>query len=319
MEIIYNIENFKKTNKIILALGNFDGVHLAHRKIIKQTKCLAEKREIKSAVFLLDPHPLKILYPYKKLFLLSTLEEKAEILRNMGIDYLIIEKFSEKMAMLSPFKFIQDYLVNALNVVEIVVGFDYTFGRQGKGTTYTLLKWSKMFDFHVEIIPPVMIDNKVVSSSLIRDLIINGEVEKASVYLDGHFQKKGKVIHGEGRGRGLGFPTANLDLDESLLLPSRGVYLSLIFWRDKKFFGLTNIGKKPTFSSSDKTSVEIYLLDFNEDVYDEELTVKFLHRIRDEIPFKDGSYLKKQIENDVNTAKALIEKEYAFLLEKQCT
>lgn len=320
MKLIYNVENYRENNNgLALALGNFDGLHLAHRKIIEQTIYKAEERELKSAVFLLDPHPIKVLRPHKEFLLLSSLQERAEILEELGIDYIIIQKFTAEMAMLSPFKFIEEFLVNALKVKEIVVGFDYTFGRQGKGTTYTLLKWDKILNYQVDIVPPVMIGNEVVSSSMIRGLIMNGEVSRASEYLGRFFTRKGKVIHGEGRGRNLGFPTANLDIGEEFLLPGNGVYLCLVLWKDKKMFGLANIGRKPTFSVSAEISVEIFLLDFHEVIYTEELTVMFLHRIRDEITFKDGSYLKKQIESDLKLVGKLIEKEYCFLLEKQCT
>jgi riboflavin kinase/FMN adenylyltransferase len=318
MELVYGVENYQaNNNRLVLALGNFDGLHIAHRKIIERTKYKAEEMSLKSAVFLLDPHPVRVLYPHKKFLLLSSLQERAEILENLGINYMFVERFSHEMAVLSPFKFVQNYLVNILKVKEIVVGFDYTFGRQGKGATYNLLEWGEIFNFHVEIIPPVMLDNEVVSSSLIRGLIINGKVKKAAEYLGTPFKRKGKVVHGDGRGQRLGFPTANLDIPEELLLPKSGVYLSLVSWKDKKMFGLTNIGKKPTFGLNEKIFVEIFLLDFYEDIYAEELTTNFLCRIRDEIAFKDAGYLKKQIESDVRLARKLIAKEYGSLLEKQ--
>jgi riboflavin kinase / FMN adenylyltransferase len=320
MKVIHNVENYRENNNgLAIALGNFDGLHLAHRKIIEKTIFKANEMGLKSAVFLLDPHPVKVLHPHKNMFLLSSLEERTEILEEMGIDFIITQKFTPELAMISPFKFVEEYLVNALKVKEIVVGFDYTFGRLGKGTTYNLLKWDEIFNYKVEIFPPVMIGNEVVSSSLIRDLIMNGEVLRASEYLGRFFTRKGKVIHGEARGRNLGFPTANLDMGEEYLLPGNGVYLTLVLWKDKKMFGLTNIGRKPTFSSSDKITVEVFLLDFNEFIYNEELTVMFLHRIRDEITFKDGSRLIKQIESDLKSARKLIDSEYRFLLEKQCT
>ncbi|MDO9535259.1 MAG: bifunctional riboflavin kinase/FAD synthetase [Bacillota bacterium] len=320
MKLINNVENYRENNNgLAIALGNFDGLHLAHRKIIEKTIYKAEERGLKSAVFLLDPHPVKVLCPHKNFFLLSSLEERAEILEELGIDFILIQKFTVEMASLSPFKFIEEYLVNALKVKEIVIGFDYTFGRQGKGTTYSLLKWDKILNYQVEIVPPVMMGNEVVSSSMIRDLIMNGEVSQASEYLGRFFTRRGKVIHGDARGRNLGFPTANLDIGEEFLLPGNGVYLSLVLWKDKKMFGLTNIGRKPTFSVSDKISVEIFLLDFDGFIYTEELTVMFLYRIRDEIAFKDGSYLIKQIESDLKLARKLIDQEYRFLLAKQCT
>lgn len=318
MKIIYDIENYEgEKNGLVIALGNFDGIHLAHKKIIQKAKTNAKKLGIKSAVFLLDPHPVRILYPQRSFQLLSSLEERATILQNMGIDYLIIEQFSEKMAALSPFDFISNYLVHTVNVAQIVVGYDYTFGHRGKGTTYTLMELGKLFGFEVEIIPPVMIRNKVISSSLIRELVSLGEVEKVPEYLGTFLQRKGKVIHGEGRGTTLGFPTANLEISGDLLLPANGVYLNIVQWKEKKMFALTNIGKKPTFCSGDETHVEVFLLEFNKDIYGEELSIQFLHRIRDEIAFKDGKHLRKQIEQDLLTAQKLIDGKYGCLIEKQ--
>ena len=162
-----------------------------------------------------------------------------------------------------------------------------------------------------------MLDHKFVSSSLIRELIIHGEVKKAARYLGHYFKRRGKVVHGDGRGKQLGFPTANLGIDEDLLLPKNGVYLTLVSWKNKNMFGLTNIGNKPTFGFNENIFVEIYLLDFHEDIYNEELTTTFLCRIRDEMVFKDISYLKKQIESDLSKARKLIAGEYGMLLEKQ--
>lgn len=323
MKVIYNVDNYKgkskgKNSSLVIALGNFDGIHLAHRKILEQTKANAKKLGLKSAVFFLDPHPIRVLFPQKSFRLLSSLEERAAIIESIGIDCLIVEQFTEKMALLSPFRFVRDYLVHSLDVAQIVVGYDYTFGHQGKGTTYTLIELSKIFGFEVKIIPPVMIEGKVISSSLIRELVARGEVEKASEYLGAFFERKGKVIHGEGRGATLGFPTANLEIPGDLLLPANGVYLNLVKYRDKKMFALTNIGRKPTFCKGNETHVEAFLLEFDKDIYGEELTIRFLHRIRDEIAFKDGQFLIKQIGDDRLAAQKLIDQKYGYLLEKQC-
>jgi riboflavin kinase/FMN adenylyltransferase len=179
------------------------------------------------------------------------------------------------------------------------------------------MELGKKFGFEVEIIPPVMIGGKVISSSLIRELVTRGEVEKASEYLGAFFERKGKVIHGEGRGATLGFPTANLEISADFLLPANGVYLNLVRFRDKELFALTNVGKKPTFCTDNKTHIEVFLLDFNKDIYGEELTVRFLHRIRDEIAFKDSQLLIKQIKRDLLKAQILIDRKYGYLLEKQ--
>jgi riboflavin kinase/FMN adenylyltransferase len=317
MKIIYNVENYNGKGRLVVALGNFDGIHLAHRKILEETKTSAKKLGLKSAVLLLNPHPVQLLFPERSFQLLSSLEDRAEILADLGMDYLIVEQFTEHIARLSPYNFVRNYLAHTLNVARVVVGYDYTFGHRGKGTTYTLMELGKKFGFEVEIIPPVMIGGKVISSSLIRELVTRGEVEKASEYLGAFFERKGKVIHGEGRGATLGFPTANLEISADFLLPANGVYLNLVRFRDKELFALTNVGKKPTFCTDNKTHVEVFLLDFNKDIYGEELTVRFLHRIRDEITFKDSQLLIKQIKRDLLKAQILIDRKYGYLLEKQ--
>jgi riboflavin kinase/FMN adenylyltransferase len=317
MKIIYNVENYNGKGRLVVALGNFDGIHLAHRKILEETKTSAKKLGLKSAVLLLNPHPVQLLFPERSFQLLSSLEDRAEILADLGMDYLIVEQFTEHIARLSPYNFVRNYLAHTLNVARVVVGYDYTFGHRGKGTTYTLMELGKKFGFEVEIIPPVMIGGKVISSSLIRELVTRGEVEKASEYLGAFFERKGKVIHGEGRGATLGFPTANLEISADFLLPANGVYLNLVRFRDKELFALTNVGKKPTFCTDNKTHIEVFLLDFNKDIYGEELTVRFLHRIRDEIAFKDSQLLIKQIERDLLKAQILIDRKYGYLLEKQ--
>ncbi|MGI5876144.1 MAG: bifunctional riboflavin kinase/FAD synthetase [Dethiobacteria bacterium] len=317
MKLVNGINNYEaRGQKLVLALGNFDGLHLAHRKIIEKTVCKAKKAGLKSAVFLLDPHPLKVLRPHLNILFLSSLEEKAAMLESLGIDYLVIEEFNNEFSIISPYNFVKEYLVSRLKTAVVVVGYDYTFGQGGKGSPQDLIQWSDEFNYKVEIMPPIMDNNELISSSLIRELITRGELEKASRCLGYYFQRKGKVVYGEGRGKKLGFPTANLMIAPDLLIPSNGVYLCLALWKERKLFGLTNIGKKPTFCKGEQVFVEMYLFDFGENIYGEELTVKFLHKIREERTFASASYLVKQIQSDIALAKSLITQKYAFLLKE---
>ncbi len=317
MKTISNAENFNGKGRPVIALGNFDGVHLAHRKILEKTIIKAKKLGLRSAVLLLNPHPVQFLFPERPFQLLSSLEKRAAILADLGIDYLIIEQFTEQIARLSPYNFVRNYLVQALNAAGVVVGYDYTFGHRGEGTTSLLAQLGKKFGFEAEIIPPVTAGGKVISSSLIRGLVTRGEVEEAAEYLGAFFERKGKVIHGEGRGAALGFPTANLAIPADLLLPANGVYLNLVQFSGKKKFALTNVGNKPTFCTDKKTHVEVFLLEFEADLYGEELTIRFLHRIRDEMVFRDSRRLIEQIGRDLLEARSLIEHKYGHLLEKQ--
>jgi len=319
MLTLYGAVNYQHTGeKLFLALGNFDGLHMAHRRIVRRTCSLAWQAGAKSAVFLFDPHPVTRLYPEKEFLLLSSVKMRAELLAQMGIDYLIVEEFNERVATLAPFRFVTDYLVQNFTVTGVVIGFDYTFGRGGRGTSVHLLKWGEQFNFSVEVVPPVIIGNEVVSSSLIRELLARGEVKDAARYLGAYFKISGQVVCGEGRGRMLGFPTANLHVPEGLLLPAKGVYLCSITFRGKRYFALTNIGSRPTFHQNKKISVEVFLLDFSADLYGEELTVAFLHRIRKEITFAEAGSLVEQIRNDEKRARELIRRDYASLADNAC-
>lgn len=320
MDIVYGAVNYSQHhNKLQLALGNFDGLHLAHRCIINRACTLARQKGHKSAVFIFDPHPVTRLYTRKNFLLLTSVKRRAEILEEMGVDYLIVEKFNEIIASMPPYRFVLDYLVNILNVGGVVVGFDYTFGSRGRGTPGHLLKWSEKFGFNVEIVPPVIVGDEVVSSSLIRDLLSKGKVRQAAQYLGSNYKISGQVVHGEGRGRTLGFPTANLEVDENLLLPANGVYLCSTQLNGQKHFALTNIGKKPTFHLDKNIIVEVYLIDFTGDLYGKELTVEFLHRIRKETAFSGADSLKEQICADLQQSRVLIKQEYSSFVDNTCS
>lgn len=318
MEVINGTFNYSRQQGLAIALGNFDGLHLAHQKIIARTVSKAKEKELKSAVFLLHPHPLTVIFPERQFNFLSSLEERKEILQRLGVDYLILEPFTYETSKISPFRFIKEYLVEALKAREIVVGFDYTFGRKGRGNKEHLLKWSEKLGYGVEVIPPVMIGNEVVSSSLIRHLVNKGEVEKASRYLGYYFGRSGRVVHGDGLGRKLGFPTANLAIPPELILPGDGVYLAHVCRKEHKYFGLANIGKKPTFQRENAhTQVEVFIFDFHGNLYNEVLKVNFLQKLRDEVAFNDTAELKEQIQKDTAEARKLIHNKYCEILQKE--
>ncbi len=319
MRIIHGKENYKhQNNKLFIALGNFDGLHLAHRSIIGKTCLLAKQNKEKSAVFLFDPHPVTKLFSRKDFLLISSVKRRAEILEELEVDFLIIEEFNDEIAMLPPYHFVVDYLVNTFRVGGVVVGFDYTFGKRGRGTATHLLKWGEKFNFAVEVVPPVIVGNEVVSSSLIRKLLTRGEVKNAAQYLGTNYKISGLVVHGEGRGKKLGFPTANLQIQDGLILPANGVYLSAITYGDKRHFALTNIGSKPTFHRGNRVVVEVFLIDYCGNLYGEELTVEFLHRIRKEAVFTGANSLKEQINIDLSRARELIQYEYSRIADNAC-
>lgn len=309
MKRIYtNNANLIPKNTII-ALGNFDGVHLGHKVIlneaIKQSKYIGSK----SSVLLLDPHPMELFRNKKEPYLLSTLEDRCRIFKSMGIDIAIIEKFTMDFALLSPEKFINDYLVNKLNIAGVVVGFDYGFGNKGLGNTTDLEYHGKKNNFNVTIIKPVVKNTEIISSSLIRKQIQQGKVEQISEYLGYNYFLKGTVVSGNKIGRSLGFPTANLKINDDLIIPMRGVYLTEVKCKDTMYYALTNIGFKPTVLGKD-LSIEVHLLNFSENVYGEELTVTFLQRLRNEKAFNNISELKNQIVQDIIDGESLINQKY---------
>ncbi|MGI5881445.1 MAG: bifunctional riboflavin kinase/FAD synthetase [Dethiobacteria bacterium] len=318
MKTIYGAKNFpsiKEQKQLVVALGNFDGLHVAHKKIIDRAREIARARDRKCAVFLLDPHPAKVLFPESDLQLISTIKERAEVLGAWGVDYLIIEDFTREFSKLPPHDFVKNYLVGFLRAAEIITGIDYSFGLGGQGTSQDLSRWGRQLGYRAEVMPPVMCQGEVISSSLIRELIGSGDVARAAIFLGGHFTITGSVVRGEGRGRNLGYPTANLETGPGMLIPGNSVYLTLAACQGRKYFSLTNIGRKPTFGQSDKVVIEVHLMDFSGNLYGEELMLTFLNKIRKEKYFSGVDLLVKQIGADEKRAKELIAEKYQDMLQ----
>ncbi|RQD75389.1 MAG: bifunctional riboflavin kinase/FAD synthetase [Candidatus Syntrophonatronum acetioxidans] len=308
MEVFYELENYKGEHPLILALGNFDGLHMGHRKILEYTIIKATKEKARSGVLVFDPHPLKIINPSQEIPLLTPLHFRAELINEMGIDIFLVASFNEELAKIFPEDFVKDYLVKKFKVKGVVVGFDYSFGYGGLGKVDHLKKFGQDYGFDVEVIKPYKIKGRAVSSSLIRRFITSGEVEEASLYLGYHFTLEGEVVPGEGLGKIIGFPTANLAVSENLVIPGNGVYLTITSFRGRELYSLTNIGLKPTFQGKKRT-IETHILDFNDNIYKHELRIKFLQKIRNEVPFANMEELKKQISQDIKIAREIISQE----------
>ncbi|PKM82502.1 MAG: hypothetical protein CVU88_03260 [Firmicutes bacterium HGW-Firmicutes-13] len=307
MEVIYGIEKYYKQQPLVLALGNFDGVHRGHRQILRVTKQKAGEIKAESGVLIFDPHPLNILKPSKEILLLTTFTQRSQLIEELGIDLLIVVSFNREFASLSPEQFVKEILIDKLHAEVVVVGFDYSFGYGGSGKVNNLKELGKRFGFKVEVVEPVTIKNKVVSSSLIRGLISSGKVEEASLYLGNPPCIEGKVIHGEGRGKFLGFPTANLEVKENVVIPGNGVYLTLASFQGSSYYSLTNIGCKPTFGG-DNLTIEVFIIGFQDNLYEHELRIKFLQKIREEKTFSNSEGLKAQIIKDLKKAEEIIQK-----------
>ena len=307
MEMFQGIETFRKNciEPIVLALGNFDGVHKGHRQILRATTAAAGEISAKSACLIFMPHPLVVVMPAKAPALLLSLHDRICSLGNAGIDYVIVHPFCRKFAAIEPETFVKEILHGKLGVSGVVVGFDYSFGCRGSGTASDLEEMGTRLNFFVRVIDPVTVDGIPVGSTAIRQYLAAGHVEAATAMLGYPFYLRGTVVHGDGRGRKLGFPTANLLVNCDLIRPGNGVYLCKAACGDKVFWALTNVGNRPTFCK-DETSLEVYLLDQEKNLYGHELIVSFLQKIRDERIFNSSAALARQIQTDVSFARSLI-------------
>lgn len=307
MEIIKGIENLKRdfVNPVI-TLGNFDGVHLGHQKIFKRVLEEAKRFNGEGIVITFEPHPLKVLDPGRELPLLSPFRKKMMLIEAAGIQTVLCLEFTLNFSKLTASEFIERILVNQIKVKKVIIGFNYHFGNQKGGDVATLVQEGERFGFEVEVVEGVKIDQTPVSSSKIRELLQQGEVEEASKLLGRDYPVLGKVIKGTGRGKGLGFPTANLERLEELY-PKIGVYAVEVIWREQRFNGVANIGRNPTFNPGVERkgdlSLEVYILNFDQDLYGEEIQINFKRRIRDEIQFNSAQELVDQIKKDIQWAK----------------
>ncbi|WP_338469809.1 bifunctional riboflavin kinase/FAD synthetase [Niallia sp. XMNu-256] len=297
--------------KLVMALGFFDGVHLGHQKVINAAKKEAEAKGLKSAVMSFDPHPSVVLgRSVKHVKYITPLEEKIKLLQYLNIDYFFVVRFTEEFANLLPQEFVDYYLID-LNVKHVVAGFDYTYGRLGKGTMETLPFHSRQ-QFTFSVIGKLRFQEEKISSTLIRSYINEGIVDKLPPLLGRFYHTSGTVIHGEKRGRTIGFPTANVNTNEEYLLPPTGVYAVKlkISLSGEIYNGVCNVGYKPTFhkEKADKPSVEVYIFDFAGDLYDKKVTVIWFLRLRSEMKFSGVEELKAQIEKDKQTTKDYFEK-----------
>jgi riboflavin kinase/FMN adenylyltransferase len=314
MKIIKGLENIReKFNAPILTLGNFDGVHLGHQKIFEMVQSRASKVNGTSIVLTFDPHPQRVLFPGKEFYLINTFEEKIHIIKHTGIDVVICVTFTREFANKGPYEFVKEILHEQLDVKEVYVGYDSTFGKGREGDPQELTYLGEKFGFKVVIVPPVTVAGKPVSSTRIRELLREGDVEGAALLLNRRYTIDGEVIRGKALGRTLGFPTANLKLHHELI-PKQGIYIVEVLWRNETFKGALSIGVNPTFRK-DATgedyippqSVEVYILDFNQDIYGERLKLTFHKRVRDEVAFQTVHDLIDQISKDVDMTRQYFE------------
>ncbi len=294
-------QKFKDT---VLTLGNFDGLHLGHIKILKLVSSRAKALGAKSVVYTFDPHPLKVVAPEKSPPLMLTVEDKACLVESFGIDYMVVAEFTKKFASKDPRVFVKEVLVDSLSTSEVIVGHDYAFGKGKRGTIGFLKELGAEFGFKVTVVKPYRLAGKIVSSSRVRAEVKNGRLRSAAKLLGRDFSIKGTVVHGTDIGHALGFPTANI-LPKTELIPKEGVYAVRAEIDGKSVDGVANIGRAPTFGGKE-LSIEIHLLDFKKKIYDKVMTVAFIRRLRGERAFKDKEALASQIKKDIARARRLL-------------
>ena len=284
---------------LAVALGYFDGVHIGHQKVIETVKTIGQEKGLATAVMTFDPHPSVILNKHvKHVRLLTPMQDKIELMEKMGLDYLFIVRFSPDFANLSPQRFVDDYLIS-LHVKHVVAGFDYSYGQFGKGTMETLPIHARE-KFEVTTVSKLDLGDEKISSTRIRQELINGHTESINDLLSRQFTVKGSVVDGEKRGRLLGFPTANVEVDSEYYLPGTGVYCVRMKVRGSWYNGICNVGYKPTFHTEKEEipTVEVHLLDFEADIYKERVIVEWHKRIRSEQKFNSMEDLVAQLEMD---------------------
>ncbi len=292
-----------KHSRFVIGLGNFDGVHLGHQKLLEELVTLARSIDGTPAVFTFHPHPLAVLNPGNCPPQLLSQESKQSLIAKMGVDVLLLIPFDLTLARMAPGDFIKKVLCDELESKGIVVGYNYTFGHCGRGTPDLLEKLSVKHDYRVRVIPPVMVEGKAVSSTLIRKLIINGEVAEAAKFLGYYPFTEGEVVAGDRRGSTtLGFPTANIEIDEKYLIPANGVYSAKVNVNGDIYYGVANIGIKPTFKCKSK-NIEVHLLDFYQNLYGKQIKINYTRRLRGEKRFASPSDLVQQIHRDIHEAR----------------
>jgi riboflavin kinase/FMN adenylyltransferase len=298
---------FQPFSSSVLTIGNFDGIHLGHQGLFQKVRERARAIQGTSVVVTFNPHPAQILRPSKAPRQIVADENKARLIFQHGIEVVLSLPFSKEFAQLPAKSFIREVLLDTIGMKEIVIGYDYTFGRKREGNIHLLKEMGDQWDFRVHVHPPVTIRGQLVSSTRIRELITSGAMEEAKSLLGRPFSLSGRVIRGLGIGRSVvGYPTANLEPREKLL-PQRGVYIIKAETPFGEFFGVTNVGFNPTFAGK-HISVETYLFDFDRPLYDQNLIVHFLRRLRGEKTFAGAEALRAQIHKDVEQARNWLEK-----------
>lgn len=307
MKIIKNIDEIPALKNPVVTVGSFDGVHLGHKAIIKKTIDLARKINGVSVAVTFSPHPQEVLHPDRNdFFILNTTEEKSLLLNSMGVDYLIIIPFTREFASLPYEQFVKNYLAERLKTNTLVIGYDHHFGNNREGTIAHLSQLGHQYHFNVEEVMAQFVKGTAVSSTKIRKALIDGDIGLANMFLEYPYMISGNVVKGNGLGKKLDFPTANIDADDkSKLLPADGAYAARIEVSGKEFCGMLNIGMRPTVGGTSRV-IEANIFDFSSDIYEERIKTHFIERMREEIKFNSINELRGQLLKDKEKALKIL-------------
>ena len=298
MKIYTSLQEFTSTKKTIVTLGTFDGVHLGHTVILDRICNIAKQENLESVVLTFFPHPRLIVSNDTEIKMLNTMAEKAKLLEQKGIQNFIIHPFDKLFSELSPREFVKQILIKQLNIQKIIIGYDHKFGKNRAADFNDLIAFGNEFGFDVEEIPAKQVDEVSVSSTKIRNSLLEGNISLANDYLGYSYMLSGIVVKGNQLGRTIGFPTANIQISENYkLIPKNGVYMITTILNNKIIFGMMNIGVKPTLGEN-LLSIEVHLLHFSEDIYGHEIQVNVMERLREEQKFESFEVLKSQLEID---------------------
>jgi len=300
--------NIKEYNnkKSVVTIGTFDGVHIGHKKILERIIFNAKELNCESVVLTFFPHPRMVLQDNSVVQLLNTVDEKTILLEKTGIDNLIIHPFNQEFSRLTAEEFVKEILVNQLNIRKIIIGYDHRFGRNRTANINDLIVFGKEYGFEVEQISAQEINDNAVSSTKIRNAILEGNITLTNNYLGYNYFFSGIVVKGKQLGRTIGFPTANIKINEDYkLIPKNGVYIIKSSYNQRTIYGMMNIGTRPTVDGQNQT-IEVNFFDFNEDIYDELITIELLDFIREEQKFDSFDSLKNQLYSDKETSLSFI-------------
>lgn len=310
MKILHNLLDIPKDKDgwpaIGLTIGNFDGVHIGHRELLKKIKSECQAKNLLFVVVTFVPHPQKILQPEKERFLISSYEQRRVLLKRLGVDVLVEMNFTRDFSTLKAEDFVSQYLLSYPNLKDFYLGYDFAFGANKEGGHDLVNAICHPKGVEVEIQPKYEFHGKVVSSSMIRERLLSGKIDEVESILQRPFHLEGVVVKGEGRGKKIGYPTANIQVSPDLIIPQKGVYVTRTIYKGMTYQSVTNIGNNPTFKDGNQLHIETNLFDFNTDIYGEVLDIQFLHKLRDERKFPTVNDLIVQIRLDVEAAKTFL-------------